>query len=164
MGQASKLPNTAITALKHWAPSFLSGLILHPATKNTLCKTFHNSMHFTSCSVSDVLYPFASITKCHLSIQLRHSTSFTKLSIWVRGPPKSPISTSYNTEHIALWIFTIYTTIVSPVRVNSVTGTRIGCFSLFKSCTRESYLVQTRHLINGYWICQSTCLVNILQL
>lgn len=86
MGQASKLPNTAITALKHWAPSFLSGLILHPATKNALCKTFHNSMHFTSCSVSDVLYPFASITKCHLSIQFRHSTSFTKLSIWVRGP------------------------------------------------------------------------------
>lgn len=43
-------------------------------------------------------------------------------------------------------------------------GTRIGCFSLLKSCTRESYLVHTRHLINDYWICQRTCLLNNLQL
>lgn len=33
------MPNIAITAISHWAPSFHSGLILQPATINIVCKT-----------------------------------------------------------------------------------------------------------------------------
>lgn len=40
---------------------------------------------------------------------------------------------------------------------------RICCFSLFKSHTWQGYLVQTRSLMNDYWMCKKIYLVNILQ-
>lgn len=155
----NSLPNTAITAMNHWVPSFLSGLILHPATTNTLTKPkLPASPSILLFTTPSLFYKLSSPSVMSVipwpAWPYPPGSDFPlpspKLSIWGRCPQSLP----------CLLILTLrilcfeYLSFIQPLS-HQLDSSLWGQQGLVASGTKQAFK-------NVYRVCQRTSLTNIL--